>query len=110
ELERRLDLCPIGVAREELGRREDGAQRFADVPIGASEGGRGALDERRRRRVADEAACELGGDEAGGGRAAGEDVQYLFAVLDAASGIQRASEKAFFPGVVQGRPEDEAAA
>ena len=70
ELERRLHLGAVGLGGEELRRRDDGAHDFADVAVGVAEAARGAIDERLRRLVGDEAPRELRRDEPRGRRMA----------------------------------------
>ena len=69
DLERRLHLGAIRRTAEELGQRDDAAQRLANVAVGLAERARAAIDQRFRRIVAHEMASQLGHDEVGGGRA-----------------------------------------
>jgi hypothetical protein len=66
-------------------RRQNRPHDLAQIPAGAAEAPGGALDQRRRRIVAHEPLHQLGRDEPSGGRMRGENVEHLFAILDAAA-------------------------
>ena len=77
---------------EEFGRGQDRPHHLAQIAVGVAEPRRGAIDERRRRRVADEAARQLGRDEARRRRMLREDVEHLLAVRLAAARLDHVAE------------------
>jgi hypothetical protein len=109
EFERRLDLGPVRVAREELGAVEDHGERGAHVAVRATEGVGGARHERRRGRVAHEAHRELAGDEARRARVAGDEVEHALALGLAAAGREALTQHHLLVGVVHRGAEDEPA-
>src|SRR6185437_8331373 len=110
ELERRLDLCLVRFAREELARREDGAQRLADVAVRMHERYGRTVHERRWRGITHEAAYELRGNEVRRRGAMRQDVEHLLAVLDAAARPEGVAQEHLHAGIVHGGTKDEGAA
>src|SRR5207237_9196902 len=76
--------------------------------LGGAKRGRDALDERRRRLIGDEAAHELGGGEARGGRGMEQQAQDSLAVVLAAARGYPQAEDGLLAAVVHPRTEDEA--
>ena len=111
ELERRLHLRAVGVRRRGTP-ATSGSSRITSrrSPSVVAEPRGGAIDERRRRRVADEAPRQLGRDEARRRRMRRQDVEHLLAVALAAAGLDHVAEHDLLAGVVQARLEAEAAA
>src|SRR5262249_1997675 len=87
-----------------------GPRHLAQIAIGCPEPRGGAIDERRRRRVADETARELGGNQTRRRWLPCEDVEHLLAVGLAAARFDHVAEHDFLAGIVEARIEPEAAA
>src|SRR5688500_3497244 len=85
DLERRLHLASVRRAREKLIRLDDRSDNLADVPVGSKKNRCGFVDERLRRIVGYETPRELGRDVPGSRRMPRHDIEYRFAVLDAAA-------------------------
>src|SRR6185437_13067547 len=110
ELEWRFDLRAVRLRREKFRGREDRPHHLAQIAIGRAKPGRGAVDERGWRRIADEAPHQRGRDEMSGRRVRREDVEHLLAIAHAAAGLDAVPQDDLFAIVVPARIEGEAAA
>src|SRR5205807_1123100 len=109
DLERRLHLGTIGLPAEELRRRDDAAERLANVTVACRKRVRAAIDERLRRLIAHEMARELRRDEARCCRRACDEIQNFFSLLLSAAGWELVSENRLLTGVMNRRVEEELA-
>src|SRR5258705_5520336 len=98
-----LDLGTISLRRIELRRREDCAQRLANVAIALGELSGYAIDETGRWIVRNKMAHELRGNELRRCRTMRKDIEHHQAIFESAPPRNFGAQNYFFPHVVGAR-------
>src|SRR6185436_10210584 len=107
-LERRLHLRAVVARIAELGTLDHGLHRLAQIAARREKALRHAVDERRRRRIGDQALAELRREELRGRRMAREKADHRLPFLDSAAGAEALSEDELRLAVVEKTAEREA--